>query len=113
MRTALIGKWHLGGTARYFPLRRGFDTFFGFLHEGHYFVPPPYDNVTTLLRRRALPGGGSGRWLSNDGRTVLTTHMGHNEPDYDADNPIYRGGATGGGARIPDRCPHPGGGRLY
>ena len=43
--TALIGKWHLGGTAKYFPLRRGFDTFFGFLHEGHYFVPPPYEGV--------------------------------------------------------------------
>jgi len=90
--TALIGKWHLGGTARFHPLRRGFDEFFGFLHEGHYYVPPPYRGVTTWLRRKVLPGGGQGRWLSSDGRLIYSTHMGYTEPDYDADNPIYRGG---------------------
>lgn len=90
--TALIGKWHLGGTAKYHPLRRGFDEFFGFLHEGHYFVPPPFDGVTTMLRRRSLPGHARGRYRSPDGKLVYTTHMGHDEPAYDADNPIYRGG---------------------
>jgi len=90
--TALIGKWHLGGTAKYHPLRRGFDEFFGFLHEGHYFVPPPFDGVTTMLRRRSLPGQAQGRYRSPDGKLVYTTHMGHDEPAYDADNPIYRGG---------------------
>ena len=87
----LVGKWHLGGTAKYHPFRRGFDEFFGFLHEGHYFVPPPYRGTTTWLRRKVLPGGGKGRWTSRDGRTIYSTHLG-NEPDYDADNPIYRGG---------------------
>ena len=90
--TGLIGKWHLGGTAKYHPYRRGFDEFFGFLHEGHYFVPPPYRGVTTMLRRRTLPTGGKGRWISSSGQLVLSTHMGYDEPDYDADNPIYRGG---------------------
>lgn len=90
--TGLIGKWHLGGTAKYHPYRRGFDEFFGFMHEGHYFVPPPYSGVSTMLRRRSLPGNSKGRWISDDGRTVYSTHMGHDEPDYDADNPIYRGG---------------------
>jgi arylsulfatase A-like enzyme len=90
--TALIGKWHLGGTAKYHPQRRGFDAFFGFLHEGHYFVPPPFENTTTWLRRKTLPGGGSGTWNSADGNTFYSTEMGHNEPDYDADNPIYRAG---------------------
>jgi arylsulfatase B len=90
--TGLIGKWHLGGTAKYNPIRRGFDEFFGFLHEGHYFVPPPYREVSTWLRRRVLPGGGSGRWTSRDGRLTFSTHMGYTEPDYDADNPIYRAG---------------------
>jgi len=88
--TALIGKWHLGGTAAYHPLRRGFDEFFGFMHEGHFFVPPPYRDVTTMLRRKALPGGGQGRWVGDD--LIYTTHMGHDEPPYDADNPIIRGG---------------------
>ena len=90
--TGLIGKWHLGGTAKYHPYRRGFDEFFGFLHEGHYFVPPPYDGVSTMLRRRSLPGNTKGRWISSDGRMIYSTHMGGDEPDYDADNPIYRGG---------------------
>ena len=90
--TGLIGKWHLGGTAKYHPYRRGFDEFFGFMHEGRYFVPPPYKNVTTMLRRKKLPGNAEGRWTSRDGRMVYTTHMGYDEPDYDADNPIYRGG---------------------
>jgi arylsulfatase B len=88
--TGLIGKWHLGGTAAYHPLRRGFDEFFGFLHEGHFYVPPPYRGVTTMLRRRSLPSGESGRWI--DANLIYSTHMGHDEPAYDADNPIMRGG---------------------
>ncbi len=90
--TALIGKWHLGGHATYHPLRHGFEEFFGFLHEGHFFVRPPYRSVTTMLRRKRLPDGGRGRWIRADGRLIHSTHMGHNEPAYDADNPILRGG---------------------
>lgn len=90
--TGLIGKWHLGGTAKYHPQRRGFDEFFGFLHEGHYFVPPPYHGVTTMLRRKALPNGLMGRWQSRDEKTVYSTHMGSMEPDYDANNPVLRSG---------------------
>jgi arylsulfatase A-like enzyme len=89
--TGLIGKWHQGGTAKYHPFRHGFDEFFGFTHEGHYFVPPPYKGVTTMLRRRSLPGGGKGRWDGKKG-LIYSTHMGYAEPDYDANNPIVRGG---------------------
>lgn len=88
--TALIGKWHQGGAAPYHPHRHGFDEFFGFTHEGHYFVPPPYEGVTTMLRRKSLPGNRQGRWVGD--RLIYTTHMGHDEPDYDANNPIIRGG---------------------
>ena len=87
--TGLIGKWHLGGTASFHPFRRGFDEFYGFMHEGHYFVPEPWQGVTTWLRRRTLPGGGKGQ--RTFGKVTYTTHMGHNEPDYDANNPIVRG----------------------
>jgi len=90
--TGLIGKWHLGGHAKYHPLRRGFDEIYGFLHEGHYYVPPPYNGVTTMLRRKTLPGGGRGRWTSRDGTLVYSTHMRSNEPAYDANNPILRHG---------------------
>lgn len=88
--TALIGKWHLGGAPKFHPQRRGFDSFFGFLHEGHYYVPPPWNEHVTWLRRRTLPDGGTGRWTSPDGRIVWSTHLGNFEPDYDADNPVLR-----------------------
>ncbi len=64
-RTACIGKWHLGGSEPYLPQRRGFDEFFGFLNEGHYYVPPPHRGVESHLRNP--------------------------EPPYDEDNPIRRG----------------------
>ncbi len=89
--TGIIGKWHLGGTAPYHPFRHGFDEFFGFTHEGHYYVPPPWRGVTSLLRRKALPDLSQGIWSGKNGLN-FTTHMGHNEPDYDANNPIIRGG---------------------
>jgi arylsulfatase A-like enzyme len=39
-RTALIGKWHLGGSPDRHPQKRGFDEFFGFLGGAHdYFNP--------------------------------------------------------------------------
>lgn len=88
--TGLVGKWHLGGAAPYHPLRHGFDEFFGFLHEGHFYVPPPYKGVTTMLRRKVLPNGGTGRWSETN--LIYSTHMGHNEPPYDANNPILRDG---------------------
>ncbi len=89
--SGIFGKWHQGGTAKYHPFRQGFDEFYGFLHEGHYYVPPPYRGTTTMMRRSVLPGGGEGRWYSRDSATIYTTHMGHNEPDYDANNPLLRG----------------------
>ena len=63
--TGLVGKWHLGATPAFHPQKRGFDEFYGFLQEGHFFVPPPYSGVVSHLRK--------------------------NEPPYDADNPLMRG----------------------
>jgi arylsulfatase B len=94
--TGLIGKWHLGGHARFHPLRHGFDEFFGFTHEGHFFVPPPYKGVTTWLRRKTLPAGATGRWTSADGKMVYSTVLNSDEPAYDANNPIIRGGQSVG-----------------
>jgi arylsulfatase A-like enzyme len=37
-RTALIGKWHLGTAPQFFPTRRGFDEFFGFLGGAHSYI---------------------------------------------------------------------------
>jgi len=88
--TGLVGKWHLGGTAPFHPQRHGFDEFFGFLHEGHFYLPPPWTGATTWLRRKALPDGGKGRWTSPDGRIVWSTDSNTTEHAYDADNPLLR-----------------------
>jgi arylsulfatase B len=72
------------------PQQRGFDEFFGFMNEGHYYVPPPWPGVTTWLRRKALPDGGEGRWTSPDGRIIDCTDLGQTEPAYDANNPLLR-----------------------
>ncbi len=88
--TGLIGKWHLGGTAEHHPLRRGFDEFYGFLHEGHYYVPgPPWNGVVSFLRRRMLPPQAtSGRF--SEGDVTWSSHLGYNEPPYDDHNPILQ-----------------------
>jgi arylsulfatase B len=66
--TGAFGKWHLGAAPPFRPQQRGFDEFFGFLHEGHFYLPPPYKGGTTRLRP--------------------------NEPPYDDANPLLRGAET-------------------
>ena len=66
--TGIFGKWHLGTHEQYFPLNRGFDEFYGFLKEGHYYLPEPFDNAPDHV----------------------ISHLRHPEPDYNLRNPIYR-----------------------
>lgn len=63
--TSVIGKWHLGASSQFHPFKRGFDEFYGFLHEGHFYFPLPYRGALTRLRT--------------------------NEPPYDEENPMMRG----------------------
>lgn len=87
-KTGLVGKWHLGGTAPKHPLRNGFQSFYGFLHEGHFYVPgPPYDGVLTMIRDRTLSEGERVR----DANLIRGNYARMSEPAYDADNPILRG----------------------
>jgi len=67
--TGMVGKWHLGAHPPYHPLRRGFDEFFGFLREGHFYLPPP---------RETTPG-------------YSVSRLREKEPEYDRLNPILRG----------------------
>ncbi len=86
--TGLIGKWHLGTVPSKHPLQRGFDSFYGFLHEGHFYVPgPPYDGVLTMLRDKSVP---QGEWVV-DNKLIRGHYTPMNEPSYDADNPLLRG----------------------
>ena len=80
----LVGKWHLGGTAPYHPFRRGFDEFFGFTHEGHYFVPEPWDGTTTWLRRKVRRAEEKHKEVREGD---LLDSLGQ-RTDYDANNPI-------------------------
>jgi arylsulfatase B len=87
--TGLVGKWHLGAHASRHPMQRGFDEFYGFLNEGHYYVPKPYLGVATWLRIAKNPEGPGPR--IERGRFVFSDHMGGDEPTYDLENPILRG----------------------
>jgi arylsulfatase A-like enzyme len=88
-RTGIVGKWHLGAAPGYQPLDRGFEEFFGFLNEGHFYVRPPGHGVTSFLRRKSLPPGVGTRWT--DGDVVWSSEAGNDEPPYDAHNPLLRG----------------------
>lgn len=86
--TGLVGKWHLGTVEAKHPLRRGFDEFYGFLHEGHYYVPgPPYKKVLTMIRDSTLEKGKRVR----DKKVIRGNYARMSEPKYDDDNPILRG----------------------
>ncbi|WP_182866189.1 sulfatase-like hydrolase/transferase [Rhodopirellula sp. JC639] len=92
-RTGLVGKWHLGATEPLHPLRRGFDSFYGFLHEGHFYVPGslaegvPHKNVLTMVRDTTLEAGKRVR----SGNLIRGNYARMSEPLYDQDNPILRG----------------------
>ncbi|MEM8667478.1 MAG: sulfatase-like hydrolase/transferase [Planctomycetota bacterium] len=86
--TGLFGKWHLGTVAAKQPNSRGFQHFYGFLHEGHFYVPgPPYENVLTMVRDTSLQKNERLR----DGDFIRGNYANMSEPAYDADNPMLRG----------------------
>lgn len=89
--TSMFGKWHLGATPQQHPMKKGFDTFFGFLHEGHYYVNEEgRDRVWTMIRDRSMAPG----TRSIDGTWVRGNYAPIDEPQYDADNPIIDGTAV-------------------
>jgi arylsulfatase A-like enzyme len=50
-KTALVGKWHLGSTPEYHPLKRGYDEFYGFLGGAHpYQLPDSKPGAPPILR---------------------------------------------------------------
>jgi arylsulfatase A-like enzyme len=93
--TGLVGKWHLGAGTRFHAMRRGFDEFFGFAHEGHFYVgrkyagdytsclrgeEPKYDNLNPKRREESVvhphPGHGIAE-LRDAGRGELEVVESH------------------------------------
>ena len=97
--TALLGKWHLGGHPAAHPLRRGFDTFYGFLHEGHSYTPRRGgEPVVSFLRSKTLPDGRTaGVWADPTGTLFLNADAPIDEPAYDANNPVLADGQPAAG----------------
>ena len=48
--TGAVGKWHLGLSKHFHPLKRGFDEFFGFLHGNHSFIDSGLGTFNPILR---------------------------------------------------------------
>lgn len=70
-RTAAIGKWHQGYTPAYYPTKRGFDSFYGFLAgETLYADPGTAGIVTTPIRRDKS-------YARKDGWNTVTGTDGH------------------------------------
>ena len=65
-RTAAIGKWHLGESAKFYPNQRGFDEFFGFRTGGHNYFCDQFTNSTAVswvnrfLERNGRPEASTG-----------------------------------------------------
>ena len=52
--TGAIGKWHLGTSPRFNPLKRGFAEFFGFPHGGHSYLDSQLNTFNPLMRNDML-----------------------------------------------------------
>lgn len=48
--TGIVGKWHLGSSPKFHPLKRGFDEFFGFLGGAHSYLDSQRDSTNMILK---------------------------------------------------------------
>jgi arylsulfatase A-like enzyme len=81
-RTGLIGKWHLGANADYYPTNRGYDEFVGFLPGATSYMDPNTPGLRTFANLRSADGapmtrGPNGQILEGPERAVV-----RNEQEY-------------------------------
>ena len=63
------------------------------MHEGRIFCSPSLSWSHNNVKTRVLPNGATDKWFSQDGKMIYShTVPKSNEPAYDANNPIIRGG---------------------
>ncbi len=70
-RTGLVGKWHLGSIDAFYPMERGFDSFYGILPGGTLYIDPLVPGVEVA---HIEPDDG-GLLFDPDVRTELTNVM--------------------------------------
>lgn len=73
LRTAAVGKWHLGASSVHHPLARGFDFHFGFLGGGHDYFEVDLTRPMTEGYREPLQKNGKPEDLKGYLTDVLTT----------------------------------------
>lgn len=47
-KTGIVGKWHLGASEEYLPLKRGFDEHYGFYEAFSWYADPEDDNIVNV-----------------------------------------------------------------
>ena len=74
--TGALGKWHLGDQPPYFPTKRGFDYFYGYLQWGHYYLNPTAEELAHptdpwILWCKFLGGPETARYMSEVSNSPL------------------------------------------
>jgi arylsulfatase A-like enzyme len=80
--TGLIGKWHLGANAEYYPTNRGYDEFVGFLPGATSYMDPAIPGLKTFANPNSADGAPMTRNVNTQiiegpDRTIV-----HNEQEY-------------------------------
>ncbi|TLX71393.1 glycosyl hydrolase family protein [Labilibacter sediminis] len=90
-----LGKWHLGAHKSQYPLKRGFDEFFGFLSGGHQYFPEQW-TLRDLSEVRKQFDGYRTRLMKDNGRVdekeYLTDALSREAVSFiekEADNPFF------------------------
>ncbi|KWF75622.1 sulfatase [Burkholderia cepacia] len=83
-RTAAIGKWHLGSAPQYYPTKRGFDEFYGFLGgETMYADLDTPGIVTTRTKRgKSYKRGTAGETVTGPDATPVDNHTRYLTEDF-------------------------------
>lgn len=69
-----LGKWHLGAHKSQYPLKRGFDEFFGFLNGGHDYFPSSW-TLNDISEIRAQFDAYKTKIMRNNGNTEETEYL--------------------------------------
>lgn len=73
-KSMALGKWHLGAHKSQYPLKRGFDEFYGFLSGGHRYFPENW-NLNDITEIKAQFDAYNTRLMRDNGRVHETEYL--------------------------------------